>query len=1157
MGLLDVASQALTSLVGGGKTGGSSASSSAGATYNILNDYRSYTYLFTLACLDKTALKNTDSYKASTQNFLILRSGGKGNTTFVAPNPTASPAAARNANDNSQAVSNIDIKSLISGFNSHSPGRFDMFIDNLEMECVIAPGTKQGNSVATSVRFEIIEPYSINGFLESLHVAAVSAGYDNYVQAPYLLKIDFMGYPDADNLPTPKIVPNSSRYFVVRFTSVEMTVTENGTKYVCEAVPMPEMSFSEPNKIKTDIKMDVPQGSTISEALGSLFENLNESLANRTDAEKSEGRAGQSNHDKYELYFPPEFTPGTKNAANVSSKYLASSKSPVDTVIGKSKMPDHLTNNTVVKMLPIDTKQTQSGTAVPPPNTGTRKNPTANATTKAAPTPQSASGEKYNPTGQVIQASQGSQLDEIINAVIRDSEYLTGILKDVDAACDSAGMITYFIVYINPVPQDTKDAISGQPLMTYQYIVVPKKIHKSTLPLQQGKSYSTTELEKQYVKRTYNYIYTGKNVDITSFKLNFNNLYFQASPPKAGNADNKEHASAARPNNGEKTTLPDNTNGAPPKGKESQLGQPQIIISDQGLSKNQTGGAWRTDPYYMFAKQAHDAILSTSVDQCTAEIEIIGDPYYMVLGGLGVSLPTLKEPGLTTDGTADHQGSEVLIKLNFRSPTDINSTTGFMDFPADLLPYSGVYRVITVASYFKDGKFTQKLDLVRMPGQIVDPKSSPEPATKLKQTPKVGQQKVQDVAPADVDKSGVKAESWNLSSVLGSAVPGLSTAGITGAIGTVPGLSLTSLGGSIGGASSLLASGSSALGGSPTSLLSGAQSLTGGTNGLSVPAITLPDASSLGTGALLGQAGDLASQVTGSPNSLLSSVSDGATSQASQLAGSVISDPTAGAASGAIQSATALANNAGGAASSAISSLGSDASSLASGIGAKASALTAGLPSDPAAIGAQLGISPSTLAGLSPQLQSQVTGQLSSITKNLPPDVDLGKLTNSGVSVGNIAGDALPNIPATAQKLLPPLPDTPPSVNADGLLASVTDKAKSLTSGLPSLGSLTGGLGLPSSLPNVASAFPADASALAGKLGSAQGMLGSVTGSLPSVEGGIGQLTNLAGGNPIAGVSAGSIAGLGNSVTAKFGDVTTQASSAASPLTDLMNGTST
>jgi hypothetical protein len=182
-------------------------------------------------------------------------------------------------------------------------------------------------------------------------------------------------------------------------------------------------------------------------------------------------------------------------------------------------------------------------------------------------------------------------------------------------------------------------------------------------------------------------------------------------------------------------------------------------------------------------------------------------------------------------------------------------------------------------------------------------------------------------------------------------------------------------------------------------------------------------------------------------------------------------------------------------------------------IGDKAKAALNGLPNDPKAALAAAGVNPSQLAGLSPELQSKVTDQIAQVTKDLPPDADLAKLKESGVSLANIPSDRIQNLPATAKKLIAAAPELPDVIKPDALNNLNRLNAAQLASG--KLG---------------------DATALAGKFSSAQALVNSAAGgALGGVESALNKVTSITGGNPLGGISAGSIADLSSSVSAKFG----------------------
>ena len=70
----------------------------------------------------------------------------------------------------------------------------EFFIEDLEMRAPIAPNPKSRAVNQHLLSFKIIEPYSMGQWMEALALAAYSAGHQNYVGAPFVLMIDWVGY---------------------------------------------------------------------------------------------------------------------------------------------------------------------------------------------------------------------------------------------------------------------------------------------------------------------------------------------------------------------------------------------------------------------------------------------------------------------------------------------------------------------------------------------------------------------------------------------------------------------------------------------------------------------------------------------------------------------------------------------------------------------------------------------------------------------------------------------------------------------------------------------------------------------------------------------------------------------------------------------------
>lgn len=723
---------------------------------NVLNKYRSYTYNITLAALAKDKVNSPQSYRQSELELVILKSGGKGPSAVtvneIKANSDRINRSGNSVDENTKATVIKDAQrdiSMIQGFNKESPGRFDMYVDGLEIETIMAFTPNGGTTQPTQIRFEVIEPYSINGFIEALHVSAIAAGYTNYASASFILKLDFIGYPDDDEtqFTDPEIVDNSSRYFVFGFTGLEVEVTERGTKYVCSAVPFNEKAFGQAGLLKKSVRM-------VGEDVKEILENLMEAVSNQQAKSDEKSKSANSDHDSF----------------SVSFKKL-SGNSWVDDANGKiatAKLVEIGKENTLFQMInPADTSKPNayhvSGVAQPTPD-------------QQQKSPQTV---KYNPRDMAVQFPENSNLHEIIAAIIRDSDYIREMIKAMGEGSipDDSGMVNYFLIRVEVTNKSSIDPDTKKPYQNFNYVISPFKVHYTSVPMYESQKVDEKKLKKLTV-REYNYIYTGLNVDVKNFKLNFNNLYFEAIPAALGNKEYPGAKNAAQYS--ESPEIKIKTQSVDGSQEQSVPPPPQRIDPTATSVKPPSGynaALPITDPYSVLARGMHEKLInSTSV--LTGEIEIIGDPLYLVTGGIGNYNPGQISYGETSDGEAAHLNGQVLVSINFRNPIDINNfeNGGMMQFDANRVPFSGVYMVHTAKSNFKDGNFMQRLQVIRVPGQIIDVNLQPsDPADVTKEYPNPI-----DLGVPDNSDFSPPAASQNYSSVLDQLERGLPTSGVPG-----------------------------------------------------------------------------------------------------------------------------------------------------------------------------------------------------------------------------------------------------------------------------------------------------------------------------------------------------------------------------------------
>lgn len=1002
---------------------------------NVLNSYRSVTYNFTLAGLNKDYLKDPEKLRDSDLDLVILRSGGKGSSGIKSNSVYQTEDLNRKARADfaSRDPRRVDIsdeqkaspgrnfgQELLAEFNSKSPGRFDMFIDGVEIESVMTFSEDTNSSLPTKIKFEVVEPYSINGFIEALYVTALAAGYPNYLSAAFVLKLEFKGYRDNDVLEfyDAEVVPESTRYFPIGLTNIEVDISEKGTRYRIEAVPYNERAFGQPNKVNKPIKM---QGDTIKSILTNFMENVYKQALLSWKESNKDGNPNQV--DQYEIKFP---------SWSESDGWTDSSNNK----IADAKLVSLYKDNALYKM-------------IDPASPGSPNAYKANGSKQPTPEQQAKQPEaiKYDASKTVVQFGEGMNIHDVISAVIRDSEYIRNILKDIKKHTDSFGFVDYFMIRIETQNTDVINPVSKKPVQKFIYVVTPYKIHYSKIPNLADNLIDEADLKKSS-KREYNYIYTGQNVDVLNFKLNFNTLYFEAVPATMGNKDIPEATYASGNNNNVKVSQNSPENETASKMQVPLPPKKVMPTPTQAYSGNAAQPL--NDPYSTLARSMHDAVVNSKASMLTGELEILGDPFYLVTGGLGNYNPKPTGRGSYAEGQANQNYGQLLITINFRNPIDILpfEQGGTMFFDANRVPFSGVYMITTVNHSFKEGMFKQKLNVVRMPGQILDYNVAPTDISKsLSNKPAPYDQVIPDATRAQSPSQRMDA-STALSQV-GRAIPTPGLPGVlsnfTAATGGLGGQA-ASLMSQTPGLGNILSAGSAAIGKSlPTDLASnirlGVSGLTDlaksnigniGTAALYAVAANvvtgnLPSKRAIGV--LAGAAaGSLISSALQKPN-IGSGIGEGATVKVSPLS-SLPLDPTAldikaGAnisdVSLTVGSVVDSAKAIGSKALDAVNGIGKDVGAFANGIGDKVKAL-AGSTADPAAIGASLGINTSALSGLSPNFSSKVLGQAKDLVSKIPSDVNLGQAVSAGLVLDYIPSAKIPNIPATAPYNTAPLP---------------------------------------------------------------------------------------------------------------------------------------
>jgi hypothetical protein len=613
-------------------------------------------------------------------------------------------------------------------------GQYDYFIDNVEILSMVAPlmSTKGSNSV--TIEFEVIEPYSIGQFLQSCQIAAVANQHPDYTQSPFLLTLEFRGYTE-DNLTTP--VENTTRFLPISIHSINMTISASGCKYQVKSHSWSEVALSDTyNVLKQDTAIS---GETVVKMLQAGEHSLQQVVNSRLKSISTTDKGKQPFlPDEIAIIFPKSGVVVAQSndkptSATIDTKSGSTGNGDIEKNISLSR------NKTTNLFIQADGDISELGSSSMGfdlsrggQNSKTPDNPNTPSGAENTITITALSNRKYARNSYQVDPKKPEFVfrkeTTIINAiteVMLMSDYCTGAITGKP---DADGNYNWFRIETHTyllTPNDINKAINIAPKLLV-FRVVPYLIHHSKFMGPNTTPIGYEEMINQTVKR-YDYIYTGKNTSVLDFKLTLNNnfatdiladglgaysgsaLLTRLGQQGAGIVKNEPYA------------YPTSQLTSSKAGGDVATGVARTsFIADRW--KNSDGSD--ADNYKtLVAKVFQRRILNSDTEKISADIEIVGDPYFIADSGLGnyTNTNSTSKRNLTETGAMDYQSSEVDILFSFRTPVDLNPQ-GTLTFEGDIkteleVPFSGLYQVITVKSHFTRGKFTQTLQMMRRPNQ--------------------------------------------------------------------------------------------------------------------------------------------------------------------------------------------------------------------------------------------------------------------------------------------------------------------------------------------------------------------------------------------------------------------------------------------------------
>ncbi|MAI84323.1 MAG: hypothetical protein CMM91_05250 [Rickettsiales bacterium] len=635
---------------------------------NALHQYASYNYIWTLSGLSEEEIRDPKLYKTNPPHDIIARSGGIGpSTSFNNASPFDTPKDVSGDGMGMEAVyakeRNKSRIETAEASNLILKRNHDIFFKRVVMTGSYVPNPDRKLMNFNKLEMDLEEPLGITLF-EKLRAAAYNNGYLDHTDAPYLLTLEFVGMDS-----TGKVIRNPvpKKYYPIKISNFIMNLNAGGTTYSGIAVPWTEFGMS--NRFLYTRGQFKVEGNSLREKFDSITEGL------KSNQEKEIAKNIKQHIDEYVIQIHPDFN---------TEKYTGDV---------------------------ADVKQMQSSDF---------------------------ETEGKQTTKSEMQVNPGTAVSKLIESIMLSTPYYNDLVKNVvekyfgKDGKPSSGvggvidgeMVPWFKILTSVQTEKPFDDITKMHKKKIIYSVQPYQIHILNFAVP---GLSGADMMGKYVKKDYQYIFTGQNLDILDLDINYKAAFFQSSLTSGSRADTG--------NDAKDTSGDENANlyyG------QSRYPEPELPLrSYPGISSTEDA-VQRADKSNK-TQEFFDYLINGTGFMVRVEMKIMGDPSFIgdhyaepikVMGdGKIQKVERVGSYGGNVwdeqQGAFDLDQGEPLVTLHFRYPTDFDEVSGNYKFKSqEEIQFSGLYKVSRVESTFDNGQFTQILTMVRMNNQKGDKKSA-------------------------------------------------------------------------------------------------------------------------------------------------------------------------------------------------------------------------------------------------------------------------------------------------------------------------------------------------------------------------------------------------------------------------------------------------
>ncbi|HET8688728.1 MAG TPA: hypothetical protein VFM18_19095 [Methanosarcina sp.] len=562
-------------------------------------------------------------------------------------------------------------------------------LQNLEITTFIAPTPSAGCTNQAHGKFTIVEPYGvtlINVLAEAAYDKVAGVYNSNYIDRPFILQVDFVGYDDAGNeVPRDQTALYRKR-FPITISEIKLDVGMKGAEYHCSFLPRTHELYWDKEASTTPKTFNI-----VANTIEEFFNG-------------PQGLAKQLN--EYQQYLV-----GGKN--DWGDRYSFD----IDKAIGNSSIVN-----------PNETTYVNSN-----PNT-----------------------DGFDASKKIWSIPRGTAIQDIITKIMSHSSYLIdqlGLEGKKTVVDDQTAIIKMFKVLSlishegislgGDVYKGVYDHRRNKYARSYNLKIVQVPTWLGCHP-----ALSQFSDPRRYCTKAYSYLYTGENIDIINWQLNFDPTYFvpvlaypfqrAAATP---NASVKVDAQAQ--NVPQVNVTPSLISQLYPSLGKVKVATPLVtkaVVDNQNVT---TGFGIGSRPASVVVA---DAINSTLYDHQSSmmnlTVEIIGDPT-MLKQDEWVYTPSPNKSVNYYNWDVQSQSDfvlkyghlrldmgEIIVSFVVNTPVDIDTdyvNEGLMAPDLKSIPalFNGYYNITSIDSKFINGKFTQTLSMNRY--QNIDYIATAEP----------------------------------------------------------------------------------------------------------------------------------------------------------------------------------------------------------------------------------------------------------------------------------------------------------------------------------------------------------------------------------------------------------------------------------------------